>query len=62
MLGRRFYNPAQARRVPEHGIEVWPGYATVVGQQEGGLMLGVDISHRVLRTDTVLSQLREVVT
>lgn len=35
-------------------LEVWPGYITSVSQNEGGLMLLVDASHRVLRTETVL--------
>ena len=34
-------------------LEVWPGYITSVAEQEGGLMLLADASHRVLRTETV---------
>ena len=35
-------------------LEVWPGYITAVAEQEGGLLLLADASHRVLRTETVL--------
>lgn len=35
-------------------LEVWPGYITSVCENEGGLMLLADASHRVLRTQTVL--------
>ena len=34
-------------------LEVWPGYITAVQEQEGGLMLLLDASHKVLRTETV---------
>jgi aubergine-like protein len=34
-------------------LEVWPGYVTSVHQFEDGLMLCIDVSHRVLRTETV---------
>ena len=32
---------------------VWPGYVTAVDKFEGGLLLQCDLSHRVLRTETV---------
>lgn len=35
-------------------LEVWPGYVTAVDEYEGGVMLLTDVSHRVLRTETVL--------
>ena len=35
-------------------LEVWPGYITSVCENEDGLMMLVDASHRVLRTETVL--------
>ena len=38
-------------------LEVWPGYITSVCENEGGLMLLADASHRVLRTETVLQML-----
>jgi len=36
-------------------LEVWPGYVTTVDEYEGGVMLQTDVSHRVLRTETVLN-------
>lgn len=35
-------------------LEVWPGYVTAIADYEGGVMLLTDVSHRVLRTETVL--------
>ena len=37
-----------------YSLEVWPGYITAIQEYEGGLMLLTDVSHKVLRTETVL--------
>ncbi|TSU24211.1 Piwi-like protein 2 [Bagarius yarrelli] len=36
------------------GLQVWPGYSTSIKHTDGGLYLVVDISHKVLRNDSVL--------
>jgi len=50
---RYFYNPHTPAMIPQRKLEVWPGYITAVEEQEGGLMLLLDASHKVLRTETV---------
>lgn len=50
---RKYYDSQGAYAIREHNINVWPGYITAVDQYEGGLLLQLDISHRVLRTETV---------
>ncbi|XP_052687715.1 piwi-like protein 1 [Crassostrea angulata] len=60
-VGRYYYNPRTPSTVPQHRLEVWPGYITSVSQNEGGLMLLVDASHRVLRTETVLQLMKTTV-
>lgn len=35
-------------------LQVWPGYSTAIKHTDGGLYLAVDISHKVLRNDSVL--------
>ena len=37
-----------------HSLEVWPGYVTSCGSYDGGVLLMMDVSHRVLRTETAL--------
>ncbi|XP_069123522.1 piwi-like protein 1 isoform X1 [Argopecten irradians] len=59
-VGRYFYNPKTPSAVPQHKLEVWPGYITSVCENEGGLMLLADASHRVLRTETVLQMLHSI--
>ena len=35
-------------------VKVWPGYVTHINEQEGGVLLMCDASHRVLRNETCL--------
>ena len=49
-MNRNFYNPSLAHMVPQHKLEIWPGYVTAVAEYEGGLMLNlvlpvVEIQH-----------------
>lgn len=42
-------------------MEVWPRYVKSVEEQEGGIMLLLDVSHRVLSQKTVLEYMTECV-
>ncbi|KAJ8319428.1 hypothetical protein KUTeg_004519 [Tegillarca granosa] len=59
-VGRYYYNPQTPAAVPQHKLEVWPGYITAVKENEGGLMLLADASHRVLRTETVAQVMQNI--
>lgn len=52
-IGRHDYNPGGSHKFPQFNLEVWPGYVTAVNEMEGGLLLNLDASYRVMRTDTV---------
>lgn len=41
-------------RVCFYRLQVWPGYATCIKHTDGGLYFCVDVSHKVLRNDSVL--------
>ncbi|XP_026321629.1 piwi-like protein Ago3 [Hyposmocoma kahamanoa] len=60
-FGRLHFNEHAAIQIPQHKLEVWPGYVTAVDEYEGGLMLTLDSTHRVLRTQSVLSLIKETV-
>lgn len=53
MHNRNFYDPKGAHHIKQYNLQVWPGYVTAVDEYEGGLLLQIDTSHRVLRTETV---------
>ncbi|KAL8604204.1 hypothetical protein ACOMHN_014772 [Nucella lapillus] len=60
-VGRYYYNPATPSQVPAHKLEVWPGYITSIKEYEGGLMLLLDSAHRVLRCQTVLELMAQII-
>uniref|UniRef100_A0AAR2JVP1 Piwi-like protein 2 n=1 Tax=Pygocentrus nattereri TaxID=42514 RepID=A0AAR2JVP1_PYGNA len=54
LVGRNHYDPNSAVVLGKHRLQVWPGYATCIKRTDGGLYLSVDVSHKVLRNDSVL--------
>ena len=59
-MSKNYYDPTVAHMVPQHRLEIWPGYVTAVHEYEGGVMLCLDVSHRVLRTNTAYDLLNDV--
>ncbi|XP_023249891.1 piwi-like protein 1 [Seriola lalandi dorsalis] len=53
-IGRNYYNPSDPLNIPQHRLTIWPGYTTTILQYESAIMLCTDVSHRVLRSETVL--------
>ncbi|KAF7669169.1 hypothetical protein LDENG_00236060 [Lucifuga dentata] len=53
-IGRNYYNPGDPLHIPQHRLTIWPGYTTTILQYESAIMLCTDVSHRVLRDETVL--------
>ncbi len=43
-------------------LELWPGFTTSILQYERNIMLSLDVSHKILRTDTVWDYLNDVYT
>lgn len=48
------FDPTAPKPIAQHKLEVWPGFVTSVDECHDGVMLCVDVTHRVLRTQTVL--------
>ncbi|XP_062446080.1 piwi-like protein 1 [Rhea pennata] len=53
-IGRNYYNPNDPISIPNHRLMVWPGFTTSILQYEKSIMLCTDVSHKVLRSETVL--------
>ncbi|XP_072164062.1 piwi-like protein 1 isoform X2 [Diadema setosum] len=53
-IGRHFYDSSSPIEIRQHGLKLWPGFTTSITQFEYDVMLMADISHKVLRTHTVL--------
>jgi len=60
LIGRNYYNPKLMVKIPQHKLEIWPGYVTSILQFENSPMLIVDISHKILSMATVLDLMYEM--
>ncbi|XP_069726924.1 piwi-like protein 1 [Phaenicophaeus curvirostris] len=53
-IGRNYYNPSHPVDIPNHRLTVWAGFTSSILQYEESVMLCTDVSHKVLRSETVL--------
>ena len=44
---------------PNYKLELWPGFVTVMRKHENSPLLCVEVTHKVIRTETVLQYLSE---
>lgn len=59
-IGRNYYNPEDAVKIPQHKLEVWPGFVTSILQFETSTMLIADVSHKILHGQTALDAMYEL--
>ncbi|KAJ8911083.1 hypothetical protein NQ315_000543, partial [Exocentrus adspersus] len=50
-MGRNYFDTEHKYLIPQHKLEVFPGFAVSVDELEDGLLLCLDTQHRVLRTE-----------
>jgi aubergine-like protein len=58
-VGRYYYDPVEQIAIGRHKLELWPGYVTSIRQHEDELLLCVELTHKVMRQDTVHDLLQE---
>lgn len=56
-----YFDPAAGIEMPEWQITIWPGYRTTIRQHERELLLGFEVVHKLLRTDSAYSTIQQVV-
>uniref|UniRef100_UPI00358F629F piwi-like protein 1 n=1 Tax=Myxine glutinosa TaxID=7769 RepID=UPI00358F629F len=56
-VGRHYYNPNDPILVPHYRLMIWSGFATAILSYESSVMLCMDLSHKILRNDTVLDSM-----
>ncbi|XP_067935412.1 piwi-like protein Ago3 isoform X2 [Watersipora subatra] len=54
------YSPEAAISIPQHKLQVWPGFVTTVEEYDGGLLLMCDVSHKVLREQTAYGVMNDI--
>ncbi|KAG8224465.1 hypothetical protein J437_LFUL003188 [Ladona fulva] len=59
-VGRNYFDPTAAvTTLSEYKMQLWPGYVTSVRQHEDYVLMCAEITHKVMRRDTVLDQLTD---
>lgn len=60
LVGRNLYD-AVAKKTIDCRIELWPGYITSIRQHERKILLRCELSHKVMRRETALSVLEDLI-
>lgn len=59
LIGRQFFDPKKAAQIPQHHVELWPGYFSSINLEQIGTCMTVDLAHKILRTDSVIQYIDE---
>uniref|UniRef100_A0A1I8PZG7 Uncharacterized protein n=2 Tax=Stomoxys calcitrans TaxID=35570 RepID=A0A1I8PZG7_STOCA len=59
LVGRNFFDPRAKVNVDSFQMEIWPGYQTSIRQHEQDILLCAEITHKVMRTQTVYNILTQ---
>uniref|UniRef100_A0A182KF12 Uncharacterized protein n=1 Tax=Anopheles christyi TaxID=43041 RepID=A0A182KF12_9DIPT len=59
-INRNYFDPVAKISIPQYGLELYPGYVTSIRQHEKDVLLCVEITHRVMRTDTCYKTLQNM--
>ncbi|XP_058798402.1 piwi-like protein Siwi [Phymastichus coffea] len=59
LVGRNYFDATCKIKVPEFKFELWPGYITSIRQHEQSILMCAEISHKVMRDETLLEVLVE---
>jgi len=60
LLGRHFFDGSQKIQIRQHRLELWPGYITSMRQMEQAVLLNVDLTLKVCRTDDVFALMQDI--
>ncbi len=59
-IKRNYFDPSKKIMMQNSGFEVWPGYSTTVNLYGKNLLIGLNLTYRVLRTETALDKLKKL--
>lgn len=60
LMGRFYYEPSAKIEFKARRLEVWPGYITSVRNQEHEILLNVELTHKVVRSESVLEFINDI--
>jgi len=59
-IKRDYFNPSKSITIPQHKIELYPGYEFSIRRYSHNVLLGLDIKHKIIRTDTALEFMNSI--
>lgn len=59
-FGQKMFDPTEPKNIPHRKLTIWPGYVLACDEYDGGLMLILDTSHRILFDTKVSDILRRI--
>ncbi|KAG7210785.1 hypothetical protein KM043_012278 [Ampulex compressa] len=54
LVGRNYFDACNRAVIPEFKLELWPGYVTSIRQHEQDMLMCTEITHKVMRNETLL--------
>ncbi|XP_054710700.1 piwi-like protein 1 [Uloborus diversus] len=61
LLGRHYFDQNAVSDVQQYNLQIWQGVITSIRQQEEKLMLSVETTHKVVRKETALEIIKNIV-
>lgn len=62
LIGRNFFDAQAKISINQYGLDLYPGYITSIRQHEKDVLMCVELTHKVMRTDTCYTLLRQCMT
>ncbi|XP_049852397.1 LOW QUALITY PROTEIN: piwi-like protein Siwi [Schistocerca gregaria] len=61
LVGRHYFDAQSSVPIRNYSLELWPGYITSIRQHEDEILMCTEITHKVMRMETVHDILKRVV-
>ncbi|CRK90587.1 CLUMA_CG004289, isoform A [Clunio marinus] len=59
LVGRNYFDPKNRVKLENFKVELWPGYITSIRQHEQEVLICCEVSHKVMRKETILDIMRD---
>lgn len=59
LVGRDYFDARSKVEIREYRLELWPGYTTSIRQHEDSILMCAEVTHKVMRQQTLLDILNE---
>ncbi|XP_057321204.1 piwi-like protein Siwi isoform X2 [Microplitis mediator] len=60
LVGRNYFDANARVEIPEYRFQLWPGYQTSIRQHERDVLMGCEITHKVMRQETILDIMNRI--